>query len=386
MTLPLRLAIVTASASRSAGGLFNSVRMGALALRERGHDVRVLARESEHDAEDLKAWAPIEPTVGPPAGPAALGYVRTTSRALRDERFDVAHHHGVWEATTGTMSRWRARTGGRTMISPRGMLDPWALANSGWKKRLAGWLHADRALRECDCLHALNRSEARSMRRYGLANPIAIVPNGTHLPERRPRPPADGPRTLLFIGRIHPKKGVAELIEAWAELRDARPDLHAAWRLVIAGWDDGGHLDGLRELARRRGVEVDFPGPVFGEAKEALLREAGAFVLPSHSEGLPMSVLEAWAYELPVLMSEACNLPEGFAAEAALPAEPEGGALAAQLARALGRDDLAAFGQRGRALVERAYAWPAIAATHERVYRWMLDGGDVPDCVETGAP
>ena len=388
MTAAPRLAIVTGSLSRSAGGLFNSVRMSALALAERGVELIVIGQESARDDEALVAWRPIEPVVGPQRFPAAIGRNPAVGATLVESQFDIVHQHGIWEATAHSIDDWRRRSGGKTMLSPRGMLDPWALQNAGWKKKLVGRLWADRNLHGATCLHALNESEATSMRAYGLRNPIAIIPNGTDLPASEAEGNArigdngDGRRTLLFLGRIHPKKGLAELIAAWSLLKEYRPEIEQGWRLVLAGWDDGDHLAGYRAQAEAVGLDIAFPGPAFGAEKAELLRGADAFVMPSFSEGLPMSVLEAWSYGLPVLMSEACNLPVGFAKDAALPAEPGAPTqLAEQIAAALGRDDLSGFGERGRALVEAQFAWRAIAAQHEAVYRWMVEGGTPPPMV-----
>jgi poly(glycerol-phosphate) alpha-glucosyltransferase len=125
---------------------------------------------------------------------------------------------------------------------------------------------------------------------------------------------------------------------------------------------------------------VRFLGPVFGPAKDAMLRRAGIFALPSFSEGLPMAVLEAWSYGTPVLMTEACNLPEGFAAGAAYRCGAEPQSVAAGLdALTLGADiDRCAMGARGRALVEQKYGWSLVARRMSAVYDWLL-GGPMPD-------
>src|SRR5690606_24202934 len=120
-----------------------------------------------------------------------------------------------------------------------------------------------------------SQAEAAGVRAYGLRQPLAILPNGVDAPDTAqaagpPWPSDDGRRTLLFLGRLHPKKGVRETLEAWALLTERAPAVASAWRLVIAGWDDGGHREELAALARSRGLDsVLFPGPLFGEAKAA---------------------------------------------------------------------------------------------------------------------
>jgi poly(glycerol-phosphate) alpha-glucosyltransferase len=130
---------------------------------------------------------------------------------------------------------------------------------------------------------------------------------------------------------------------------------------------------------------IVFMGPQFGEEKAACYRDCDAFILPSFSEGLPMVVLEAWAYAKPVLMTPECNLPEGYAAGAALRIETNPQTLAASL------DDLfrtphsalRALGEKGRELVVTRFTWPRIAAEMKAVYDWVLGGGPKPACVIT---
>jgi poly(glycerol-phosphate) alpha-glucosyltransferase len=302
---------------------------------------------------------------------------------MRCENWDVLHLHALWMYTSLVAAKWRRRTTHPLVVSPNGMLEPWALSNSAWKKRLAGLIYEYRMLRNASVIHANTRKELSDIRNFGLRNPVAIIPNGVSLPARMARP-GGGSLRLVFLGRLHPKKGLRELLAAWAQLAAGE---RSDWRLAIAGWDDGGHEAELRRLAKESEIasSVEFVGPKFGPEKEELLGEATAFVLPSFSEGLPMAVLEAWSYGLPVVMTEHCNVPEGFASEAAVRVAPEADSIAAGL-RVLMRmthGELAAMGARGRALVERQFSWPQIAAQMAEVYRWVLGGGTPPACVES---
>jgi poly(glycerol-phosphate) alpha-glucosyltransferase len=169
------------------------------------------------------------------------------------------------------------------------------------------------------------------------------------------------------MARIHPKKGLARLLAQWAILPEVT---RAAWRLEIAGPDEIGMRNGLEAQVRAVGLgaSVRFLGALHGEAKAAAFARASAFVLPSYSEGLPMVVLEAWSAGVPVLMTRACNLPEGFEVGAAHEIGDDPADLAAGLARA----DLPEMGNRGRALVNARFAWDSIAARHIEVYAEMV--------------
>jgi glycosyltransferase involved in cell wall biosynthesis len=159
------------------------------------------------------------------------------------------------------------------------------------------------------------------------------------------------------------------------------------WQLVIAGWEQGGHQAELENQAREMAVadSVHFVGPQFDLAKAASFQRADAFVLPSFSEGLPMAVLEAWSYARPVLMTPQCNLPEGFAAGAAMRIEPQVASVVSGLGALFRMPDheRIAMGQRGRDLVARQFTWSRIGAEMANVYRWVLGQGPQPDCVRT---
>jgi len=370
---------VLSGISRNEGGLFYSVRWLSQTLLKAGVGTRILSHIDESTQKDLKLWSPLNVELYSACGPLLSS--SKLRGILRDSDADLLHVHGIWLDRQWAALQWQKRTGKPVVISPRGMLDPWAVRNSAWKKKLVGWLFANESLRRATCIHALCQSEAESIRAYGLKPPIALIPNGVQLPEigdSGQRTEGGGQKEkkqLLFLGRIHPKKGLAELLQAWVKTR--MPD----WELLVAGWDDGGHEQGLKKLADELGVgdSVSFVGAQYGDGKDALLRSADAFVLPSFSEGLPMSVLEAWSYGLPVMMTDFCNIPAGFNAGAALRVEPNAESIAQGLAKlgSMSDADLSAMGGNGRELVEENFTWDKIAQDMKAVYEWCL-GGDRP--------
>jgi glycosyltransferase involved in cell wall biosynthesis len=292
------------------------------------------------------------------------------------------------------------------------MLDRWALNNSKWKKRVAAFLYEDRHLHEAACIRALCDSEAESIRAYGLRNPICVIPNGVELPEKVGNWKfeignsklgfAEGRKVLLYLGRLHPKKNLAALLKGWAEIRKSKVEggKSEQWLLAVVGWDQGGHEDELKRLAGELGLSfaaagtaastaltsVAFLGPQFGADKDACYRVCDAFILPSLSEGLPMTVLEAWAYAKPVLITPECNLPEGFAAGAALRIGTNANEIADGLKQLfeMNDGDRKAIGERGRALVAEKFSWPQIGEQMRAVYEWVLGGGAPPGTVERG--
>ena len=387
----MKLAFVLSSLSRANGGVSESVRRLAQSLGGLG-GVTPLAfgLEDAHTAADAPLWRPVPAHAFPVRGPRAIGYAPGLSRALDADDPDVVHAAGLWMYPSIVSRRRHRRTGRPYLISPHGMLDPWALRNAAWKKRLALLAYERAHLERAACLHALCEAEALAIREAGFKNPICVLPNGVDLPRaetsHRPAPWADrvpaGTLVLLFLGRLHPKKGLLPLLKAWAGLGDA------PWHLAIAGWDQGGHQRELEALVGAHHMErrVSFLGPLHGDAKDAAYRAASAFILPSFSEGLPMTVLEAWAYGLPVLMTPACNLPEGFAAGAAVQISTEPSELAEGL-RGFFRQDVAArsaMGARARALAQRDFNWAHLAARMAEVYRWVRGDAACPPCVKGG--
>lgn len=420
----MRIAVVTGSVSRLAGGFFHSVRRLHQCLAQLpGVGVEVLTLEDAFTTEDLPLWAPLPVRTFACRGPRQFGFSPRLTAALGASEVDLVHSHGIWMHSSMSVAAWQRRTRRPCVISPRGMMDPWALSHSRWRKRLAGWLFENANLRNAACLHALCESEARAIRAYGLKNPVAIIPNGMDLPPLLDGPDvgvsASAPRTwqrgrkvLLYLGRLHPKKGLVNLLRAWNIVAHSQPSAAADWVLAVAGWDQAGHEAELKNLAGDLGLSwwdartdgdeegkrpessvaesssVVFLGPQFDVAKTQCYRMCDGFILPSLSEGLPMVVLEAWAWGKPVLMTPECNLPEGFEFDAAIRIEATVESIAAGLGElfSAGPDVLRTLGANGRELVARRFAWPKIAADMQEVYTWALGGGPKPDIVVTVRP
>jgi poly(glycerol-phosphate) alpha-glucosyltransferase len=390
---PISVGFLTASISRSAGGLFWAVPPLANGIMRSGGAVKVFSIGDAPSDGDAVHWGDVRLDVRSRRGPTAFGYAPELANALDAARLDLVHTHGLWMYPSVAASRWAARWKKPLVVSPHGMLDSWALRNAAWKKRLAGWLFENRHLQRATCLHALNDAEYEAIRGYGLTNPVAIIPNGIDLMVRdetlvRPEWAAslpDSARVLLFLGRLHPKKGLVSLLRAWGRVRCQVSAGTHRWHLVIAGWDQGGHEFELRRLAEalQLGETVRFVGPQFDAQKSASIAFADGFVLPSFSEGLPMAVLEAWARRLPVLMTPQCNLPEGFESGGAMEIAPDADRLADGLAAFfdLPEAERQAMGDRGRRLVEERFDWSAISAQMSDVYAWILGRQKKPTCV-----
>jgi len=383
----MKVAIVTAHMSRAAGGVAECVKGLAQGLAEQRVDARIVGVADDQYPEDAKQWGDsADPHLA--LGPRAFGWAPSMRNGLTAFEPDVTDAQGLWMYPSLANLRHAKMKGRPYVVTPHGMLDPWAVGRARWKKRLVATWFERAHLERAACIRAIAPAEVRAIRAFGLRNPVALVPNGVDLPIDTPAPaPAPSePRTLLFLGRIDPKKGVAELLRAWAAVEaEARA---SGWRLQVTGWGHPKYVTRMQALVRELELSPEtfvWTGPRYGEAKAACYRDASAFVLPSASEGLPMAVLEAWSYRLPALLTDACNLPSGFEVGAARRIEPTPASIAngiRDLMRA-GAATRSTMGTAGRRLVETQFTWPIVAAEMLDTYRWVTANGPRPSCVTT---
>ena len=392
----MRVVHLSHSNGRADGGIATAVADLAEAQRRHGLEVGWLSAAELDD--------PRRPGQPPPAWRRDRTLLAASRAALGPGPDDpsgpddgaVLHLHGLWRSPTRCSGRLRDGRGRRPplVVAPHGMLDPWALGHSRWKKRLVwhGWER--RALERAGALHALCQAEAASLRALGLEAPIAVIPNGVLLPAAGeatgPLPPPpwaeqvpEGERVLLFLSRFHVKKGLEPLLRAWADLGE-EPRRRGWWLALVGYGDDGALAD---RVARGGPGRVLVHGPCFGAAKQACLAAASAFVLPSFSEGLPMAALEAMAHRLPCLLSPACNLPEAFDHGAARAVEPEAEALVGSLRQLLLQPaaEREAMGEAGQRLVAERFSWPQVAERTARLYSWLHGTSERPDWIEAPA-
>ncbi|MDQ2844185.1 MAG: glycosyltransferase [Acidobacteriota bacterium] len=291
------------------------------------------------------------------------------------------HIHGLWQMSTAAAVRAAKSLSKPYVISAHGMLERWALANKPVKKKIYAALCERSNLRGAACLHALTEAEAGDYRRFGLPNPIAVIPNGVDIPASAAAglfldrfPALRGRRLILFLGRIHFKKGLDILSEAWARIASRWPEA----QLVLAGPDFEGTQALIETRLRELGIErrVTFTGMLDAPLKWSALAAAECFVLPSYSEGLSVSVLEAMGLGLPVIVSEQCNLPEVACHACGLTIQPRVDELSAALEHMLGASgrERSSFGQNGRRLIDERYSWPAIGEQMTALYAWLTGG------------
>lgn len=302
----------------------------------------------------------------------------TAALARRVQEFDLVHVHGLFQYPTMASCAACRRRGVPYVLSPRGMLDPHAIrVKSTVKKRLYLALLEGRNLKRAAALHFTSAEELALAAAIGVRTPGFVIPNGLDIaafPDAASRRPdgTDSPSTILFLGRMHQKKGLDLLIPAFAQVVAARPGS----RLILAGPDDGGYLATVRALIRQHGLEdsVRYVGMLLGQDKVDALCNADFLVLPSYSENFGMVVIEALVCGTPVVVSDRVNIWTEIAeAGAGLVTPCDSGALAAAMLEVLGsRSRMREMGERGRELVEQAYTWDRLAEQMLGVYLNIL--------------
>ena len=302
------------------------------------------------------------------------------------------HIHGLWQMSTSTAAHAARQAAKPYLISAHGMLESWALANKKLKKQIYAALCERSNLRSAACLHALTEAEADDYRKFGLTNPVAVIPNGVNLPLHSSEtaflenfPALRGKRLILFLSRIHFKKGLDILAEAWARVSRQFPEA----QLVLAGPDFENTQATVTRRLEELGVaeRTTFTGMLAGELKWSALAAAECFVLPSYSEGLSVSVLEAMGMGLPVLITQQCNLPEVSEHGCGWTIPAQAGALESALTQLLScpAAQRAEIGENGRRLVASRYSWPIIGAQMASLYSWLA-GGSLPTQVNLQLP
>ncbi len=367
--------VVPAISEEASGPSYSVVRL-CESLIAQGEEVTLAALD----------WAPM---ASPPSflkafplgwGPRRVGRSPAMKRWLAEQAAsgaaELIHNHSLWmmpNVYPGQVARGRHLP---LIVSPRGTLSAWAFGSGSRIKRFF-WPALQRpALAATTCLHATAQAEYEDIRRMGFQQPVAIIPNGIDIPDLPAKVPRQQ-RTLLFLGRVHPKKGLDMLLPAWRAVQDRFPE----WQLRIVGPDNSGYLSQIRRMVADLRLErIEFCGAVYGERKWQAYRQAELFVLPTYSENFGMSVAEALAAGTPAIVSKGAPWAGLAQRGAGWWIDIGLDSLVACLEEALARtaSELAEMGLRGRQWMEAEYSWAHIGQQMAETYRWVTSARNKP--------
>ncbi len=309
---------------------------------------------------------------------------------LVTERCDLVHSHGMWMAQNVSARKASQAAALPLIISPRGMMEEWSLNRSALKKRLAMAFYERSNLQTAVAFHATAESEAESIRRSLGCVPIAVIPNGIDMKPLEVRvergilekrfPCLKGRRWLLFMSRIHPKKGIDGLLRVWGRLSRRFPE----WDLVIAGDGEREHVDPLRNDASALKARVVLTGSMEGAEKVCALQNADLFVLPTASENFGIVVAEALACGTAVITTKGAPWASLERERCGWWIERDEASLESSLQDALQREshELDEMGRRGIELIRRDYGLSRVGEMMDAFYCWLLGIGEKPSFVD----
>lgn len=337
----MKILHIIGSLDKRAGGPSRSVPQTCIELAKSGLEIEIIARPSENPVD-------VPQTDNLTVRFLTLSQLIGFARSIDRTSVSLVHLQHVWDPYIAVMARAARRAKIPYVITPRGMLEPWIMNRNRWKKQLALVLYQRHDLQQAALLHATCDMEKHNIEALELKNPIAVVPNGLDLSEVPPSKQHIGSRKVVFLSRIHPKKGLELLLDAWKQLRPTD------WTLEIAGDGDTAYQNQLLEKTTREAIRgVHFVGPRYGQAKWDFIKSADLFVLPTYSENFGIVVAEALAVGVPVITTTGTPWQELHTCQCGWWIDLSVAELAKTLQTAMQTDrtELAAMGKRGRQLV-----------------------------------
>jgi glycosyltransferase involved in cell wall biosynthesis len=388
----MRILQVVRDMEPESGGPPRVVEGLSIGLSELGHKVEIATTGERPDASSrvFEAWpgvrrSGVQIRCFPTSGPTQLGASRALGEFARGHagEFDVIHLHGVWDRSLVVVGRAATTASVPYLVSPHGMLDSWSLSKSRLKKQ-AAWrvLGVGRLLNSAGLIVFGTDAEASEAARLRLKSPARVAPNGfwpkglsslkpfarEKLHELCPET-ANWDRIILFYSRVHPKKGLDLLVDAFVSVAAEFPKTG----LVIAGINqDEAYKAAIHEriaMSRLPG-RIEFTTDLTGPQSRFLYHASDIFVLPSHQEGFSMAIVEALACAKPVLISDRCHMDEVADWGAGRVVPPSVADVAGGLRELLEMSDeeLAETGRRGKRKVLDTLTWPQVAHRMEQIY------------------
>lgn len=293
-------------------------------------------------------------------------------------RYDVIHIHGLWQFPLSYAAHLAKRLRIPYVYQVYGMLDPWPLSQRTWQKQIYASICERKNLNGASAIICVMPEEKTYVQRFGVSAPVRIIPNGFNPQFLNKVPPrgqsrkrfgiGDNETVILFIGRIHPKKGIELLIEAFAKI----PAAKTSARLVIAGpEEDKVYAERLRARAKELLVpeRVLFVGPVFGDEKESLFADSDIFGFSTRDEACSLALLEAMGHGLPAVVTHESYFHEVETERAGIMTAYEAGAFSKALETLVNEPGKRVeMGKNAKRLILERYTWEKIGNNLIQLY------------------
>lgn len=364
----MRVLHIVSSLSRKAGGPARSVQGLVSGL----------------NAIDVDAWLMTMKPLGDPWVDGAkekyrcanktnwFGMQKAVERVIDELKPDIVHIHSIWQWTLHLAVRAARKKGVPYVLAPRGTIEEWSLSQKWLKKKLALVTYQGVDFDHAAAIHCTAESEVSQARKMWPHVPVILSPNAVNVPSKLPFRclRADGVRRALFLGRFHYKKGLMNLIGAWAKVRPQ------GWKVELVGTDNDGYLKAVESRIAELGLKDDFiiTGALMDDEKWAAYARADLFVLPTYSENFGIVVAEALWAGVPVITTKGTPWHElegrGCGWWIDIGVDPLATALKEALS--LSDENRKTMGERGRKLVEEKYTWDAVVKAMVKGYEAIL--------------
>lgn len=320
---------------------------------------------------------------------------------IAKEKFDVIHGQSIWEPLFHQMRIIADKFNIPYILTPRGTLEPWSLQQKKWKKKIARWLYQDKDLSKCSCIYTTAEMEANNIRKLGFSNPLCVIPNGIETdgyPCRKD--PSIVKKQILFLSRIHPKKGIEILIDAFKNICVKKQEF-SDWNVIVIGNGENSYIEKLKQRIDSIGLQdkISILPPAFGKRKIQIYHESSIFCLPTYSENFGMVIAEAMSCGVPVITTNGTpwQLLNGdistMGANLDILGENKRTGWCIDLsveniektlleAMSLPSDQLYNLGQKGSILIKENFNYHSVAKKNKELYEWILTKKNKPSFVK----
>ena len=289
---------------------------------------------------------------------------------LDSVRPDIVHVNCCWTPDCAMIQQLAQKRGYKVVLTPHGMLEPWIIKRHYWTRKVpALWLYQKAAVQRADCVQATAESERDNLLKLGYNSNIKVVRLGIDAESIEMKRSWKKSRQILFLSRVHVKKGINFLVEAADVLRNELQ----GYKILVAGEGDADYVEAMKRMICDRGLQdiVQLIGGVYGDEKWRLFQTSDFFVLPTHSENFGLAIAESLASGTPVITTVGTPWSDLNSSEAGawikIGTEP----LVETLRRflSLSEDELETMGRNGRKLIETKYSAHVMAEQMMEVYK-----------------